>query len=319
MATDAGYHDTNLDHEETEEELEARARQMGWKGPEEFRPRRPGQRHVGAREFIARGEEELPVMRDNNRRMSEQMVRMQNELEQMRNTVAEQQQAVKDAMALARTANKAGYDRAMRELEAQRLQAVEAGDTVVFRQVQEQIDAMETTRVPDLPPAPSPSPPPAAQPQLPAEIVQFQRDNKWFAADPVLQRAMIDYHNQVIKESPTMILADQLDEALARVKAKFPKDFPADPGENQDEEPEVLDTRRPRLRSAAPDAAGERRPRQAASVIDRIADPDERKEARRAFESMKKQDASFTEAEYMALIDDPHADVLALRAARPKS
>lgn len=313
MATDA-----YIDEEETDEQLEARARQMGWKPREEYRG--PPSRWTDARTFIAHGLDTLPILRDNNKRMSEQMVRMQGELETMRNTVTEQKQAVQDAMTLARTANEAGYNRALADLEEKQDQAVEAGDTVVFKQVKEQIKALETTRAAAPPPAPPPPPPaPPGPAALAPEIVQFQRDNKWFNTDPVLAQAMIGYHNQVIKESPAMALADQLDEALHRVKAKFPKDFPPEAGEeDENEEAEVPEAPRPRLRPAA-DARSNLRPRAAASLIDKIADPDDRKEARRAFESMKKQDASFTEAEYMAMIDDPKADVLALRAARPKS
>jgi hypothetical protein len=53
-----------------------------------------------------------------------------------------------------------------------------------------------------------------------------------------------------------------------------------------------------------------RRPRQGASPIDAIGDQEERRQARAAFNSIKRGMPEYTEAEYMAVYDDPHADVL---------
>lgn len=311
--------------EETEDELEARARQMGWKPFEEYRG--PPGRWSDARAFIAHGEDTLPILRDQNRRMSEKLVNvdgemggMRTEIETLRNTIAEQSQAVKDAIALARRADQSGYNRALRELQTELREAVVHGDTVAFDQVQEQIDALVQTREADREEAPpAPPPPPAPRDQEPAPldpaIPAFIAANPWFNTDPQLAKAMIAMHNVVIGESPRLPIADQLARALERMK----KIYPQLADEEELEMPEEQEEQRPRARPRA-DVLTPRegaRPRErAAGTINSIADAAERTEAKRAFASLQRQDPGITEAEYMRLYEDPHADVLELRKQR---
>lgn len=304
---------------ETQEQLEARARTMGWKPQAEYRgdPRR----WTDARAFIAHGEETLPILRDQNRRMSEKQVALEGRLSDQARTISEQAAAIQDAMKLARQANDAGYNRAMRELTDKRLEAVESGDTNTFKQVQEEIDAMETARR-----EPAPTPVVVAKPAVdPAAVVldpaitAFVDANPWFNSNPVLTKAMVDMHNAVIKESPLMDVADQLKVAKERLAMTFPS-LGAAPAATSAEEPEDVHTERPRPRARAPVApdAPDRRPRAPApgALISSIADATERAQARTAFNNIQRQDPGFTEQEYMAMIDNPSADVLALRSSR---
>lgn len=317
--------DVNEDIElETDEQLEARARQMGWKDFDEYRG--PPGKWTDARTFIARGEQELPILRDQNRRMSEklvqvdgEMVRLRGEVDTLRNTSAEQAQAVKDAIALARRADQAGYNRALRELESERRVAVEAGDTVAFDQVQQQIDALVSTREEVVIEPPATPAAPASKPEavlLDPAITAFVKANTWFNTDRALTQAMIDMHNAIIREAPLMPVADQLERALGRMK----KIYPQLAGQEEEVVEEEMEELRPRARARADVLAPREpaRPRQGAVVgaISSIADLTERAEAKRAFASLQRQDPGITEAEYMSLYDDPHADVLELRSKR---
>jgi hypothetical protein len=330
------YDGDDLEHERDDDggdvPTEDRARAMGWKPlpedpyniqPHEYRgdPRR----WTSAEEFVRKGEAELPILRDQNRRMSERLARMEPEMTTLRRSVDEQKVAVQAALALAKRADDQGYQRAKRELEGQRREAVEAGDTVAFDQVQEQIEALEAGRVEAAPPAatePPPDPAPRAAPGTPQpEIAAFVRENPWFndAKRPYLQASMIAFHKEVITESPAMALADQLDEALVRMQDKFPEIIPVDEEEPMAREP-APPRRQPVRRAApsslAPTGGGGPPRRQTASPIDGIADADERKEARAAYESIRRADPGYTEKEYMAVYNDPHADPLELRAQR---
>ena len=53
--------------------------------------------------------------------------------------------------------------------------------------------------------------------------------------------------------------------------------------------------------------------------IDQIQDPTERQQAREAFARTKRQLPDYTEAEYMALYGDPHADVLTMQKSRSRA
>lgn len=305
--------------EEDDAALEARAKQMGWKPLAEFRgdPRR----WTDARTFIEHGETELPILREQSRRMGEKLVKQSQQLTALQNTVAEQAQAVKDAMNLARRADKTGYDRAMAELKAERATAVEAGDTVAFDQIQERIEALADART-EVEPAPAPAPK-SDEPQTPdPAITAFVKTHKaWWNKNVVLTRDMVAMHRAVVAEEPDMDEAERLDIALDRLKATYPhlfKETPVVPTpEPEDDEDETPPPRR--RATVLPPGGGQRPVRQPGSKIDSIADADERKEARRAFQSMQRQDEGFSEAEYMQLYENPHLDALALRAQRKKA
>lgn len=325
------YDDLGGDFDELEDELpgagdevsdEDRARAMGWKPKHEYRG--PPERWTDAATFLARGEEELPILRDQNRRMSERLARLDPELETMRATIAEQRQAIRDAVELARRADDRGYQRALLELKTQQREAVEAGDTTAFDLVSEQITALETTRAaaPSTstaePPAPPPPPPPPAKPALDPAISAFVQENSsWFRDPkrPELGNMMIAMHNAVIAEGafPNDVAA-QLVEAKARLAERYPEHTDL-AGEPMATPPRAAPPRRPAAPFAAPRGAPAAAPRRPAggSPFNQITDPGEREAARGAFERMQRNDPGLTAEEYVALYNDPHADVLALR------
>lgn len=309
---------------------EDRARAMGWR-PMPADPRNPQpheyrgdpRRWTDAAEFIRHGEEELPILRDQNRRMSERLARTDGQIATLTNTVEEQRAAITAAVNLAKRADERGYQRGLVELQAKRREAVEAGDTESFDQVQQQIDALENTRAEiETPPAAAPPP---AKPALAPEYTEFTSANPWLddATRPYLRQAMVAAHNAVIAKYPSMALRDQLARALDTMRASYPE---MDDGQERDEEFEDEMPPRPAARpprrapSALPPSGGpiNRTPPGRGSPLDRITDPEERKDARAAFESIRRQDPGMSEAEYMAIYEDPHADVVALRSQRKK-
>ncbi len=313
--------DEGLDEQPDDEapvSIEDRARAMGWKPQSEYRgdPRR----WTDAATFIAHGEEELPILRDQNRRMSERLARNEGQMATMQKSLTEQAQAVKDAIALARRADEAGYQRALRELKAQEREAASTGDVETFDQVQEQIKALETTRAAvEAPAAPVEDPPAAPPPQaLAPEINAFIRENAdWFndATRPYLRDAMIAMHNAVIKEDSSVPVAEQLVLAKERMAAAYPEIL-GDGEEMPEPAPRPRPARRPA--SALPPSPPQPPRRPGASPFDTIADPAERDEAKRAYASIKRQDPDITPAEYMKMYDNPHIDALELRRQRKK-
>lgn len=310
--------------DETPVSEEDRARAMGWKPlpadpnrpqPHEFRgdPRR----WSPAAEFIAHGEEELPILRDQNRRMSERIARMEPELTSLRNTAEEQKAAIIHVTNLAKRADERGYERAKAELLAERRAAVEAGDVEAHDQVQEQLDALEESRAEAVSPPPPPPPPPPAAPGVAPEITQFVQDHPWFLSNPRLKTAMIAQHNAVIDEEPDWPVQDQLDEALERMTKLFPEvaALEGQPPVPKSPPPPPAQPRRRAPASLTP-SSGEGRQRSTGSPIDRIQDPAERAQARAAFNSVKRADPGFTEAEYMAIYEDPKIDAVELRRQR---
>lgn len=291
-----------------------RAVQMGWKPRHQYRG--PPENWSDYPEFLAKADEEMPVLRDQLRRTTDRMARQANEIEGLQRTLAEQSQAVKDAINLARRADERGYQRALRELKEQQRQAVAEGDTNAYDQIEEQIAAMETERAAEPEPAPvAAAPPPPAQAAGNPAVNDFVAANRsWFndGARPYLRQAMAAFHGVVLAEGRITDVAQQLAEAKRRVASQYPDDAP-DLGVT------VRRAAPPPQRRAAPvltpNGGGEAPRRRGSDPFEQI-DEAERPDARKAFANARRFDESLTAAEYVALYINPHADALALRKNR---
>lgn len=330
MATDTGLeaeYETDLEDDvPPEPTIEERARAMGWHPLEEFRG--DPKRWTSAEDFIARGERELPIMRDQNRRMSERLARQEAQLAELaplRETVTSMEKALRDMRDLARRSSERGYKQALNDLKTQRREAVEAGDTVGFEAAEAKIEALETERAEVVaPPEPAPAEAaPAPTPVVDPAITAFVQDNAtWWQKDTVLTQAMIAAHTLIGRRYPKMALADQLLEAKRRVIADYPESFEGDPDADQELEQEQED---PPMRPArpAPRAPGVQRPSAPSSTPRRGADiwataiPDarEREQAKAAYQNQKRHMPDMSQEEYLALYENPHADVLEIRRA----
>jgi hypothetical protein len=284
--------------------IEARAREMGWHPFAEYRG--PPGKWVDAATFVERGDNILPIVRANNHRLEERVKKLGDIVADQSRTISEQRQVLEEMRTFAKNADERGYKRALAELTAQRDAAEEAGDIKTFKQIDEQIDELEETRAESI--VKPPPVPPVEKPKVDPAVLAFVEANPWFNTDNFLNAQMIAEHLKVIRKHPSMPLGDQLDLAAENLKAAYPESF----GDEPREEPPVRHQPTRRSSVAAPTNSGQPQRRQATG-IDTIADPEERKEAREAFNRTKRQIPDYTEAEYMAVYDNPRADVITLR------
>lgn len=299
-----------------------RARTMGWKPRGTTRV--SAEEFVGAKEFIRRGEASLPMLRRNNRDLSARLAKAEGRIATFELTFAQQKEALDAAMALARRADNAGYQRALRELKAKQREAVETGDTAVYDQVSEQIETMETERAKVIEPAPrapaAPAKPEYADPNAQA-YADFYEANPWFNSDTELREEMIDQHNKVLRRNPKMPLAEQLDRAAVAVKKEFPDRFGSPEDLEELEEEEELEPA-PRARPASavqrPRGTPVNPPRRRSVGFDSIPDPADREDAKKAFASLKRQYPDLEVDDYLKLYNDPHSDVLEQIAAKKR-
>jgi|HubBroStandDraft_3_1064219.scaffolds.fasta_scaffold15967_3 hypothetical protein len=301
--------------------VEARAREMGWKPLAEYRGP-PGRWHPAA-DFIARGENILPIVRDQNRRMTERIGKLEGEVSGLRTTASEQLQIIKDLREMGRTAGQRGYERAMAEIKTQQRAAVERGDTASYDQLVAQAEALASERpaVAPEPPKPPTEPQRPTPPQLSQGVRDFLGANPWFNTDGLLTNTMTAFHGEVLRERGVTQAAldadveldrELLEEAKSRVVAKYPERFGVQPPRD----PAPTPPRRRAAAVAAPTPDAPARANGNALTINSIQDPTERAEAKAAFERNKRHMPDYTEAEYMALYNNPHADVLAMQLTK---
>lgn len=316
--------DSELDPEEArlaeDAANETEARRQGWRPLAEYRGKPGG--WVDAKVFIERGKNYLPFVQKDRDQLREQLGAVTNEMTGLREEIAAQAKQMQKLLDSSRGANKAGYDRAVADLKAKQREAVAAGDTATFDQVEDQLTQMQDARdealgepEPVAAPAPAARPTPKAAIDLSRDYQDFLEQNPWFNTDRVLNSAMIAEHNIIIEQSPGMSLFDQLEKAKEAVVARFPKKF------GLDESPPAAPAPRQRTPAAplAPTAPlGPRRPA-GRTGIDAIVDPRERADARTGFASAKRSMPNLTEAEYLDVFNDPHADVLnVIESHKPK-
>lgn len=298
-----------IDSDETQDrDYEAEARQLGWHPQDEFRGNAAD--WVDARTFVSRGENQLPILRENNRKLSQRVRRADDEIAGLRATVDEVNTSLKTLRTMAEKSNEAGYQRAKAELEAQQRQAVTDGDLPRFEHIAGEIARVEAAREEI---APKPESTPTPENKGPKATPEFQawltENNDWVRADPILARAAVQAELDLRQGDDPLTEAQIWDGVTEAVQSKYPRRFAAATGT-------VLQAREPvetHMRRAAPVLS----PRSGAPAnqvrkggLASILDADERKVAQAAFNSIRRSIPDYTEAEYMKVYINPNADVI---------
>jgi len=159
-------------------EVQREAEAMGWIPPTRFRG--DPERFVDADVYIKRGNEVLPIVREQNKRLH-------GELEAIKAQSAQQAQALKAAQdAIAQmeerhtVATQKAVEDARRQVKAQLAAASEAGDHEGVAELTDQLTKLKDAE------APAPKTAPAAAPEPfvpPPELVEWNRENPWFGTN----------------------------------------------------------------------------------------------------------------------------------------
>lgn len=107
-------------------EIEQQAKELGWVPQEQFRG--DLSKWVDAEEFVRRGEEVMPILRQNNKRLQEQLDATRGEVEGVKNALKEATDAMEAFKEYANDASKRAYEQAVRDLKEQKKMALENQD-----------------------------------------------------------------------------------------------------------------------------------------------------------------------------------------------
>ena len=167
-------------------EMQAKAAAMGWIAPEHYRG--DPERFITAEEYIRRGEEVIPIIRANAKKLEEKLeasarknAELESALREVNANMAEFTQAQKEMM-------KERLDAQRRELLAERKQAREEGNDELLDDVESRLDEnrdakakLEATK----PPAPegTPGTVPQPTPEQQARYAAWVDRNPWFKGE----------------------------------------------------------------------------------------------------------------------------------------
>ena len=224
IAADA---DEGGEHETTTED---RARAMGWRPKEEFRGNPDQWRD--ADEFVRVSEEELPVLRERNRRLQEQVASDARAREAQADQISRMERM--SALGLKRQ-----REQIQEEYRQAKLEAVDIGDIQAYQNIEQQERQALGDFDEDLNSVVEPKGgqdggnPPTVDQDKRQETVDFVQRNPWFNSDPELHQTACAISNIVGDANPNMSLGDVLAETERRVKMMHPERFPAAPARRQ--------------------------------------------------------------------------------------
>ena len=184
-----------------DKDVEARARRMGWVPEDEYKGRGLWR---GAEEFVERGEQEMPILRERLRRQDGQLAEMQQTLDDLKGYIGKAQAT--------------GYKRALADLKEKQLDAVAKGDRKLYDKVDQKIGELQQDFTPE------PARQPAGQ-DAPPEIKEWTARNPWLVSDPVLNVYAQEVHTRLGQAQPGLSLAENLERVTEEVKRRFPEKF----------------------------------------------------------------------------------------------
>jgi len=193
-------------------ENEERARRMGWVPQEEFKG--DPEKWVDADKFVERGENVMPVLKENLSRMESKFEDYQKNSEQK---IEKLNKTLERVVALSKTASERAYQKALRDLKNQQRKAAADGDVQTYDAIEKQIiDLGEDTEEPK---------PPENKDQINPDFEPWQKQNFWYGADKELTAFANGLAPIVGQEMPNVDGKTFFDEITKRVKSAFPHKF----------------------------------------------------------------------------------------------
>lgn len=162
-------------------EVQAQAEAMGWIPPTRFRG--DPERFIDADAYIKRGEEILPIVKEQNKRLQAELAALRGESSKTAAALAAATEAIEQIELRHSVATQKAVERAREEVKAQLAEASAAGD---HRGVAELTDQLTQLNAAEKDAGPVEKPAKAAAPAAftpPPELAEWNAENPWFGKD----------------------------------------------------------------------------------------------------------------------------------------
>lgn len=207
-------------------ENETRARALGWRPKEQFRGK--PEHWVDADTFVRRGEEIMPILKENNAQLERKLVEQGTELAAAQALIAESQTEIRE---LAKFNSEVMRDRAKVKkgelLDALKV-AKKEGDVDAEVQLTDQLTEHNAALAKaEAAPTVEEKPKPAAATETPeiarakAEFTQWAKDHDWYNTDPVKTGAANGIAAKLRAEGSKLIGREFYDEVAAQTEELF--------------------------------------------------------------------------------------------------
>lgn len=203
-------------------DYDTEAKDMGWVPQEEFRG--PKERWKPAQQFVEDGENILPIVRAENKRLKDKLESVEKDF------ATRFERLDKAAQASIKTA-KAQFDRELTALNAKRDEAVAAGDVQTFKAIDKEIidHTANAPKVEDFEEKPKAADAPADNDTV---LAAWQGTNKWYGTDDALTEAAIGISQRLLMQNPNITMAENLRKTDEELTKRFPLKFGGKSGAN---------------------------------------------------------------------------------------
>ena len=198
---------TVLEVSATPDPAEAEARLVGWQPREEFKG--PEEKWKPAAEFLEKGKQINGFMRKD-------LEKLRGELSRRDATLAELQQTITEFAAFHQETETRAYERARKELQAERAEAISAADGEKVVETEERLRELDAARK---------APPAKAAPQADPIFTAWVAENAWYR-DNRRARAMCEgLAEEVRATNPELFGREFLDEVKQQLMEEAPQFF----------------------------------------------------------------------------------------------
>lgn len=236
MTTDTDDDDAGAPAGESDADTIARAKEMGWVAPDDWKGTPPKAGFLDPAEFVRRGEKVMPLINARARKAEERVAALEAELTTTR---AEHRSNLDRIERMSKATLENQRAQIESKYEAQKQYAVETGDRQAYDRAAK--EEKEVTKAFDERAAEVEKPKKGAaddKPTLPKNVQDtidgWLADNAWFNSDQELNAIANVHHQKLIKDQPGLTLAENLGKVRDYVKKRFPDKFGAASEEDDD-------------------------------------------------------------------------------------
>jgi len=184
-------------------DIEEKARTMGWVPKEEFRG--DPEKHITAEEFVERGENIMPILKERLGKFEERIDSQVQQIEKLNQTVS-------NVVRMSKTASERAYKKAVRDLQKQQREAAHSGDGEAFDRVAKEIEELEKTQVDEKPS------------DIHPDYNGWVQKNQWYVEDEQLSE-YADFVANKIHQTGGLEGRALYEEVTKRVKKQYPEKF----------------------------------------------------------------------------------------------
>jgi hypothetical protein len=227
---------TTPEQDMSDAETELLAKQLGWKPKEEFAG--DPERWSDAKTFVATGMNQLPILRENVKKISSRLEDMSNkygqqstELQGVRTQLQEVTPVLTELRDRAVEADKRGYERAMTEITTRQREAVDTADRPAYEQAERDRVALEAKKPVEPAKSTTTGTGNGGASHLPNPDLQYvdqwmkSEERAWYRNDPELQAAAEAAHAGLRRSKPALTIQENLAQAEATVRKLYADKF----------------------------------------------------------------------------------------------